>query len=426
VGNAKKNYKLMGQNIFFLSYFYVSPQFFQYFMNLSANNENNNEGGVFIKVENGFQQPATPIMEGIIDFHHDIMFFLVFIFFFVVAMLFIIIRVFTNKFIALKIERIASRNTHNLILETIWTIIPACILVSIVLPSFALIYSLDEFFLHPRVTLKAIGNQWYWTYNYGCSFSIPVYNCTEYAFRRYMILGYAGYFDLDIMMQAIKCQYAMRTRQLGELLEDYFGELYDSWGIQTYYHNRFKRRRRSRAFRIMRKFEKLRFYPTLSELTDAVGLKPSFNKTHHLALKFDSYLESEEFQKHRLRLLDVDKRLLIPSKTGLRILISSYDVLHSWAVPSFGIKVDGCPGRLNQTFLYVKHDGIFYGQCSEICGVNHGFMPIVARTLPLPAFSFWLTSHINNVNAVIDVTGIKPRYGFFPFSVEQRRQVFSE
>jgi cytochrome c oxidase subunit II len=81
------------------------------------------------------------------------------------------------------------------------------------------------------------------------------------------------------------------------------------------------------------------------------------------------------------RLLDVDNRLILPYKTNIRLFITSADVLHSWAVPSFGIKVDACPGRLTKTSLVIKRPGVYYGQCSEICGINHGFMPIVVEAV---------------------------------------------
>lgn len=84
-----------------------------------------------------------------------------------------------------------------------------------------------------------------------------------------------------------------------------------------------------------------------------------------------------------LRLLDTDKRILLPVSTSIRLLVTSVDVLHSWAVPSLGIKIDACPGRLNQTSFFIKRSGLFYGQCSEICGTGHGFMPIALRALPL-------------------------------------------
>jgi cytochrome c oxidase subunit 2 len=89
------------------------------------------------------------------------------------------------------------------------------------------------------------------------------------------------------------------------------------------------------------------------------------------------------------RLLEVDNRLVLPIDTHIRLLITSADVLHCWAVPSFGVKVDACPGRLNQASLFIKREGTFFGQCSEICGVNHGFMPIVVRSVNTEQFPIW-------------------------------------
>jgi len=80
---------------------------------------------------------------------------------------------------------------------------------------------------------------------------------------------------------------------------------------------------------------------------------------------------------------------VLPTNTHIRVLVTSADVIHSWAVPSFGIKVDGIPGRLNQTGLFIQREGVFYGQCSELCGVNHGFMPIVVEAVDYQDFSKW-------------------------------------
>jgi cytochrome c oxidase subunit 2 len=103
-----------------------------------------------------------------------------------------------------------------------------------------------------------------------------------------------------------------------------------------------------------------------------------YNMYENCEFSFDSYmLDSSDLNEGQFRLLEVDNRLYLPIKTHIRLLITSADVLHSWAVPSFGIKVDACPGRLNQASLFIKRVGIYYGQCSEICGINHGFMPIV-------------------------------------------------
>jgi len=91
-------------------------------------------------------------------------------------------------------------------------------------------------------------------------------------------------------------------------------------------------------------------------------------------------LESDlDLSNAALRLLEVDNRLSLPINTQLRILVSSSDVIHSWAIPAFGIKMDACPGRLNQLSLLIGREGIFYGQCSELCGLNHSFMPIVVQ-----------------------------------------------
>ena len=93
-----------------------------------------------------------------------------------------------------------------------------------------------------------------------------------------------------------------------------------------------------------------------------------------------------EDKKGYFRLLETNRRILLPTDTHLRLLVSAADVLHSWTIPSFGIKVDACPGRLNQLNLYIKRTGLFFGQCSEICGVNHGFMPI--SLLAVNSFQF--------------------------------------
>lgn len=91
-----------------------------------------------------------------------------------------------------------------------------------------------------------------------------------------------------------------------------------------------------------------------------------------------------------LRLLEVDNRVVLPTETYIRVVITSADVLHCWGIPSLGVKFDACPGRLNQTSIYIKRPGVFYGQCSEICGVNHGFMPIVVNAVSREAYADWI------------------------------------
>jgi heme/copper-type cytochrome/quinol oxidase subunit 2 len=98
-----------------------------------------------------------------------------------------------------------------------------------------------------------------------------------------------------------------------------------------------------------------------------------------MELSFDSNLYS--IDNGIFRLLEVDNRLILPRNTHIRFVITSNDVLHSWSIPSLGIKVDACPGRLNEVSAVVYRNSVFYGQCSEICGVLHGFMPIVIQTV---------------------------------------------
>lgn len=234
----------------------------------------------------GLQDPATPVVEGMYSFHNYLVFFSVIIGIFVCFMLFIIILRFNNNttFKPLKF-------THSSVLEIIWTLIPAGILLFIAIPSFSLLYSLDEL-INPNVTLKIIGHQWYWSYEYS----------------------------------------------------DY------------------------------------------SELQGGSSLN------------FDSYiLNFNDLTRGSFRLLEVDNRVVLPIKMHIRLLVSAADVLHNWAVPSFGIKVDACPGRLSQASLFIKRKGVYYGQCSEICGVNHGFMPIVVKGVKTRVFVSWIFKKLENL-----------------------------
>jgi len=97
-------------------------------------------------------------------------------------------------------------------------------------------------------------------------------------------------------------------------------------------------------------------------------------------------IPEDELELGELRLLEVDNRIVLPINTHIRVLVTAVDVLHSWAMPSLGIKVDACPGRLNQTALFIMRKGVFFGQCSEICGVNHSQMPIVVESVSLDKY----------------------------------------
>jgi len=108
-------------------------------------------------------------------------------------------------------------------------------------------------------------------------------------------------------------------------------------------------------------------------------------------IKFDSYMiNNMEIKKGNLRLLKVDKPLILPKNIHIRFIITSSDVLHSWSMPTLGIKMDAVPGRLNQSSTYIKNLGIYYGQCSELCGINHAFMPIEIYVLPNIYFYNWI------------------------------------
>ena len=118
-------------------------------------------------------------------------------------------------------------------------------------------------------------------------------------------------------------------------------------------------------------------------------------------IKYASYMLVNESLKDPncngfFRVLETNKRVALPTNTHLRLLIAAVDVLHSWTIPSFGVKVDACPGRLNQASLFIKRFGTFFGQCSEICGVNHGFMPIVVVAMPSMQYHNLLLTSLGN------------------------------
>nr|AWD84292.1 cytochrome c oxidase subunit 2 [Gerres filamentosus] len=215
----------------------------------------------------GFQDAASPLMEELLHFHDHA---LMIIFLISGFVFYIITNMITSKLTNLNI-------LDSQEIEVIWTVLPAMILVLIALPSLRILYLMDEI-NDPHLTIKAMGHQWYWSYEY-----------TDY--------------------------------------ED---------------------------------------------------------------LGFDSYMvPTQDLTPGQFRLLEADHRMVIPVESPIRVLVSAEDVLHSWAVPSLGIKMDAVPGRLNQTAFITSRVGVFYGQCSEICGANHSFMPIVVEAVPLEHFETW-------------------------------------
>nr|UMB51034.1 cytochrome c oxidase subunit II [Pipa arrabali] len=218
----------------------------------------------------GFQDAASPIMEELLHFHDHTM---MAAFLISTLVLYIITIMMTTKL----------TNTNSMDaqeIEMVWTIMPAVILIVIALPSLRILYLMDEV-NDPHLTVKAIGHQWYWSYEY----------------------------------------------------------------------------------------------------------------TNYEDLTFDSYMTpSNDLTPGQFRLLEVDNRMVVPMESPARMLITAEDVLHSWAVPALGIKTDAIPGRLSQTSFIMTRPGIFFGQCSEICGANHSFMPIVVEAVPLADFENWSSS----------------------------------
>ena len=119
----------------------------------------------------------------------------------------------------------------------------------------------------------------------------------------------------------------------------------------------------------------------------------SYSYSEYPHLKFDSYIiPTDSLTQGDFRLLEVDNRAFLPIKTEIRLLVSSLDVIHSWTIPALGLKVDAIPGRINQLSLFFGRPGVYYGQCSEICGANHRFIPIVLEIIPSNTF-ISLTTH---------------------------------
>nr|AYJ83676.1 cytochrome c oxidase subunit II [Semibalanus balanoides] len=217
-----------------------------------------------------FQDSASPLMEELISFHDHTMLVLTLV---TTLVAYIILTMFSNKFI----DRFLLEGHF---IEVIWTVIPAFLLIFIALPSLHLLYLLDEYD-NPSLTIKSMGHQWYWSYEY----------------------------------------------------------------------------------------------------------------SDFLDVEFDSYMiPSKDLENNQFRLIEVDNRMVVPMNTYIRILVSSTDVIHSWTVPALSVKADAIPGRLNQLTFLVNRPGLFFGQCSEICGANHSFMPIVVESISMSSFLNWINN----------------------------------
>ena len=238
-----------------------------------------------------FQNPATDLMGSVVGLHNIILIVMTLVTLFVLFLLFYVSFRFSAKR-----NPIPSTTTHNTVVEVLWTAIPIVILVVLAIPSFKLLYQ-QEKSENYDMTVKVIGHQWYWEYEY------PDHG--DFYFESYMV-------------------------------------------------------------------------------------------------------QEQDLEEGDLRLLTVDNPLVIPANKNIQILITAGDVLHSWAVPSMGLKTDAVPGRLNETWVNVKEPGIYRGQCSEICGSGHGFMPVLVKVLPEREFMAWANEAKNNYAINEDIEISKP------------------
>jgi cytochrome c oxidase subunit 2 len=249
---------------------YISKILFFLFFSTSAfANE-----GISENWQLSFQQPATDLMSDIISFHSYILMPIITGISLLVLglLLYIMFRFNSNR------NQIASTTTHNTTIEILWTVIPVILLIIIAIPSFRLLY-VSETIPKADLTIKAIGNQWYWTYEY------PDFDDIS--------------FDANMLLE--------------------------------------------------------------HELSDP-----------------------------KLRLLETDTQIVVPVDKVVKLQITSADVLHAWTIPAFGVKMDAVPGRLNETWFKANKEGIYYGQCSELCGPKHAFMPINVKVVSDKEFEEWL------------------------------------
>ena len=222
----------------------------------------------------GFQNPASDGMRDIVNFHDNLL--LPIIIAISVFVLFLMIYACV-RFRASRNPN-PSKTTHNVAVEILWTLIPCLILIVMAVPSFKILYKQDTI-PKAEVTIKAIGYQWYWGYEYP---------------------------DENVI--------------------------------------------------------------------------------------FESYMiKEEDLKENQPRLLAVDNEVVVPVNKVVKVLITANDVLHAWALPSFGVKRDAVPGRINETWFKAEKVGTYYGQCSELCGIKHAFMPITVRVVSEEDYAEWLT-----------------------------------
>ncbi len=235
----------------------------------------------------GLQQAVTPIMERITTLHNGLLWLITIICIFVLGLL-----IYVSMRFNAKSNPEPSKTTHNTAIEVIWTVVPVLILLGIAIPSFRLLY-FQRVIPPADMTIKAIGNQWYWSYEY------PDHN--------------------DV----------------------------------------------------------------------------SFDS---LMLEGEDLAERRKIDPGAPRLLAVDNEIVVPAGKTVRLIVTASDVIHNFAVPSFGTKMDGIPGRLNETWFKVDKEGVYYGQCSELCGIKHAYMPVAVRVVSQAKFDTWVKAAEDDID----------------------------
>lgn len=322
-----------------------------------------NSANIPVDGQMNFVNSATLNMDNIIEFHNNTMTYLLFIAIFVTWMLFAaVFHFYTEKPNDATIDVENSVN-HNSTLEILWTVIPAFILILITIPSFILLYTINEPEEEPSMTLKISGNQWYWSYEYSYGLQLNKNNI--------------NYINKYFYNNKLDAQYLMDSYKKFSKAHSF-----DSYMIDS------TEDRNLTTFTFKGLYSKTFAEAILKNLN--LPIPNIMTLQHVINLLGDNHKSSFTYNMaYFYRLLEVDNVVCLPANRTIRLLVTSNDVIHSWTVPSFGVKVDAIPGRLNQVWLSVKTPGIYYGQCSELCGVNHAFMPICVHVMTGETYDAW-------------------------------------
>lgn len=353
-----------------------------------------------------FPYPASKVMWGIIALHHDLVFFLIIILILVFwLLLFILIKYnisfFKNEspfFIKnyffdknlikeiLTLEELESKEKKNQQLEWIWTVVPTIIIIWLVIPSFILLYSSEEDFdeNNCNIILKIYGRQWYWAYELNFNNLIPnqhpflssgyFYNDLLFLIHYYIFdfINYLWNFE-EILQNSVLFPGDSKFKLISFLNFEFF----NNFNKTSHFSN----------------LDSIYFY--LSQLHQKelnIFFASFFNKINTIKpIFFESFIKTADNNLDttlNYRLLEVDNPVILPTRTPIKLIITSLDVIHSWAIPSLGVKLDAIPGVLNEVIINIHYQGFYFGQCSEFCGINHGYMPIAIYATTFEQFIF--------------------------------------